>query len=49
MGRAARYVGEYTEYIQQLDRDQAGVLAAGEGENIMTVRRWLTSAAEILG
>ncbi len=48
-GRAARNAREYTDYIQQLEEGQAGKLQVAEDEKIMTIRRRLTIAANLLG
>ena len=47
--RRGHYFAEYGEYIQQLDGDQAGTLVATEGESVLTIRRRLAAAADILG
>lgn len=47
--RTAQYISEYIGYIQQLSRDQAGMLVATEEENILTIRRRLKTAADMLG
>ena len=48
-GRAALNAREYTDYIKQLEEGQAGRLQVAEDEKIMTIRRRLTIAANLLG
>ena len=48
-GRKGRYMNEYTEYITQLPKGQAGRLKVGEWENPLTIRRRLAVAAQALG
>ena len=42
-------IREYTQYIEQLGRDEAGKLTPSDGETIATVRRRLGSAVKASG
>jgi hypothetical protein len=46
--RASGAINEYANYIQNLPQGQAGRLRVGEGENPLTVRRRLVSAAQAM-
>jgi hypothetical protein len=48
-GRQGKFINEFADYIQQLPKGQAGRLTAGEGEDPLTIRRRLVSAAMALG
>jgi hypothetical protein len=48
-GRQKAFLHEYTDYIQQLPKGQAGRLRIGESENPLTIRRRLAVAAQTLG
>jgi hypothetical protein len=47
-GRQGKFINEYADYIQQVPKGQAGRLRTGDGENPLTVRRRLVSAATAL-
>jgi hypothetical protein len=47
-GRQGKFINEYANYIQQVPKGQAGRLRTGDGENPLTVRRRLVSAATAL-
>jgi len=47
-GRQGQFINEYANYIQQVPKGQAGRLRTGDGENPLTVRRRLVSAATAL-
>jgi len=47
-GLRGRFINEYSDYIQQLPRGQAGRLTLGEGEKHTTVRRRLVVASQAL-
>jgi hypothetical protein len=47
-GRQGKFINEYANYIQQVPKGQAGRMRTGEGENPLTVRRRLVSAATAL-
>jgi hypothetical protein len=47
-GRQGKFINEYTDYIQQLPKGQAGRLRGEESENPMTIRRRLATAAKAM-